>query len=128
MEDVFIWDADPSGRYTPKAGYIKFSEDGVQRVLIWWWKSLGKIKSPPNTINFMWCVLENKAPTWENLQKICFQRPGWCALCQDDGEFVTHIFVHCPFIKEVWRECQKALVLECIWEGNSVLQAWENWR
>ena len=24
-DDVLIWDVDPSGKYTPKAGYIKLS-------------------------------------------------------------------------------------------------------
>ena len=68
-------------------------------------------KNPTKNHIFMWCVLENKEPTWGNLQKRCFQGPGWCALCKVEGEFVTHIFVHCPFIKEVWREFQKVVGL-----------------
>ena len=54
-EHALIWDADPAGRYTPKAGYIKLSADGVQGDLIWWWKALWKIKRPPKTRVFMWC-------------------------------------------------------------------------
>ena len=90
---------DPGGRYTPKAGYIKLSADVFQRVLIWWWKKPWKIKSPPKTRIFMWCVLENKAPTWDNLQKRCFQGLGWCDLCKADGESIIHLFLHHPFIK-----------------------------
>ena len=70
-DDVLIWDLDSGGRYTPKAGYIKLSVDGFQRVMIWWWK----INCPPKARLFMWCVLENKVSVWDNLQKRCFNGP-----------------------------------------------------
>ena len=76
----------------------------------------------------MWCVLENKAPTWDNLQKRSFQGLGWCRLCKSDGESVSHLFLQCPFIKEVWKECSRSLGFPCRWESNTVLQAWENRR
>ena len=41
---------------------------------------------------------------------------------------MTHLSLHCPYIKEVWKECSKALELVCRWEGVSVLLAWEKWR
>ena len=41
---------------------------------------------------------------------------------------MTHLFLHFPYIKEVWKECSKALGLICRWEGVSILLAWENWR
>ena len=66
-EDELIWDVDSSGNYTSKDGYIKLSADVIQRDPIWQWKKLWKIKSPPKTRIFMWCVLENKALTWDNL-------------------------------------------------------------
>ena len=75
-EDVLVWDSAPNGKDTPKAGYIKLSGQGVDRDVVWWWKSLWKINFPPKTKLFMWCVLENKAPSWDNLQKRCFHGPG----------------------------------------------------
>ena len=27
--DELVWDVDPSGRYTPKGGYLKLSVDGL---------------------------------------------------------------------------------------------------
>ena len=41
---------------------------------------------------------------------------------------MMHLFLQCPYIKEVWGECSKAFGIPCIWEGLSILQAWENWR
>ena len=34
-DDVLIWDADQSGKYTPKAGYIKLSVVGANRDEVW---------------------------------------------------------------------------------------------
>ena len=28
----------------------------------------------------------------------------------------------------MWKECSKNFGIPCIWEGLSILQAWENWR
>ena len=55
-------DVGPCDVYTPNMGYISLRADGMQRELVWWWNKLWKIKSPPKTKIFMWCVLENKAP------------------------------------------------------------------
>ena len=68
-EDVLIWDSAPGGKYTPKDGYLKINAFGFERGLAWWWKKLWKIQSPPKTRLFLWCVLENKVPTWDNLQE-----------------------------------------------------------
>ena len=68
-EDSLIWDVDQSGKYTPKEDYIKLGVEGMNRVVVWWWKTLWKIHCPPKTRLFMWRVLENKVSCWENLQK-----------------------------------------------------------
>ena len=87
-----------------------------------------KIHSPPKTRLFLWCVLENKVPTWDNLQKRGFQGSGSCVLCK--AESVIHLFLTCPYCVQVWKECVKllGLGLECRWEGDSILLAWENWK
>jgi hypothetical protein len=32
--------------------------------------------------NLMWFILNNRAPTWEVLQKKKINGPSWCILCQ----------------------------------------------
>ena len=76
----------------------------------------------------MWCVLENKAPCWDNLQKRSFQGLGWCILCKNATESVQRLFFTCPYIIAVWKECSKIYGLPCRWEGINILQTWENWR
>ena len=67
QEDVLIWDLDPEGVYTPKAGYLKLSAEVGVREEVWWWRSLWKVKCPSKARLFMWCVLENRVPTCDIL-------------------------------------------------------------
>ena len=124
---MIVWDFDPSGIYSPRAGYKKLSVGAVLGDERWWWKKLWKLHCPPKTRIFMWCVLENKVPTWDVLQHRSFQGPGWCCLCKADDELVNHLFLSCPFIKGVWLECSRLLGLLCRWEGLNVSQAWDAW-
>ena len=39
-----------------------------------------------------------------------------------------HLFLLCPYIIEVWKECTNIFGIQCHWKGLSILQAWENWR
>ena len=69
QEDSLVWDADPGGAYSPKAGYLFLSAGVEQRDESWWWKPLWRLKCPAKTKLFMWCVLNNKLPTWDVLHK-----------------------------------------------------------
>ena len=50
--------------------------------LVWWWNQLWKLKCPGKAKLLFWSILENKAPTWDILQNIFLEGPGFCALCQ----------------------------------------------
>ena len=93
QEDLLVWEADPEGVYTPKMGYLCLSVGVENRVDVWWWRSLWKLKCPAKTKLFMWCVLNNKVPTWDVLQKRSFQGPGWCVLCKRELESTSHLFL-----------------------------------
>lgn len=75
----------------------------------------------------MWCAMENKVPTWDNIQKRNKQGPGWCYLCKNEEESTLHLFLGCPYIREVWRECTRLLGINCIWNGPSLQRAWHFW-
>jgi len=126
-EDSLVWEADPGGKYSPKAGYIFLSSDAEPRAQAWWWKSLWKLNCPAKTKLFMWCTLENKVPTWDNLQKRSFQGPGWCVLCKRAQESITHLFLSCSYSVDVWKECSTLVGRPCQWTGASIGDAWEDW-
>jgi len=126
-EDTLIWDKDPSGIYTPKAGYSAISLESLLHDAKWWWKSLWKLKCPPKSKIFMWCILENKVPTWDKLQKRNVYGPGWCCLCKNAEETITHLFLQCKFVAAVWEECSKLSSFHYRWEGLDMEQAWKLW-
>jgi hypothetical protein len=66
-EDELILDPSPYGSYSPKLGYLKYNPDLGLQEPVWWWRNLWKVKSPAKTRLFMWNVLQNKVPTWDNL-------------------------------------------------------------
>jgi len=126
-EDSLVWEEDPNGNYSPKAGYTLLSSEEEQRAQVWWWKSLWKLSCPAKTKLFMWCVLENKAPTWDNLQKRSLQGPGWCVLCKRAQESISHLFLSCSYSVDVWKECSNLVGSPCQWSGVSIGAAWEDW-
>jgi len=126
-EDILIWEKDPGGIYTPKAGYRAISLESIHHDSKWWWKKLWKLKCPPKSKIFMWCILENKVPTWDNLQKRNMNGPGWCCLCRNGEESISHLFLQCRFVDEVWKECSKISSFHFRWDGLEVEQAWKNW-
>jgi hypothetical protein len=50
----------------------------------WWGKPLWKQKCPAKSKLFMWLLLHNKAPTWENIQIRNFVGPSICSPCKQD--------------------------------------------
>lgn len=127
QEDTLVWEVDPGGVYSPKAGYLALCTGLTQRVAVWWWKPLWKLKCPAKTKLFMWCILYNKASTWDVLQKRSFQGPGWCVLCKKELESSMHLFLTCPYILDVWKEVSILIGFNCQWEGETVGDAWLSW-
>jgi hypothetical protein len=64
-----VWSLNPSRVYLPKLGYKALVEEGREDQHVWWWKVLWKLKSPSKSKIFMWLILNNRAPTWDILQK-----------------------------------------------------------
>lgn len=125
--DELIWEHHPSGRYTPKHGYIQLNVNIHNRDLVWWWKHLWTLKCPGKAKLLAWAILENKAPTWDILQKRFIQGPGYCPLCKEAAETSSHIFVHCRFTQAVWADICKHLELNVNWWGMDFHEAFQLW-
>lgn len=125
--DELIWDYDLHGSYTPKLGYQRLIVDLLGRPTVWWWKRIWKFKCLAKTRLFMWCVLENKVPTWDVLQRRCFAGTGWCPLCKNELENMSHLFISCPFSVQVWAEVSRRLNHGCIWQGETVNVVFHSW-
>lgn len=40
---------------------------------------------------------------------------------------LSHIFLQCPFVKQIWSESIQTLEQACVWQGQNIEQAWRNW-
>lgn len=50
----------------------------------------------------MWFLLENKVPTWDNIQKRHLEGPNSNSPCKYKVETMVHLSMECPYIKCVW--------------------------
>eukprot|EP00253_Pinus_taeda_P007836 PITA_07836 len=125
--DQLVWAHADSGSYSPKAGYSFLMTKKGWEEPAWWAKPLWKLKCPKKSRLFFWCILKKKVPSWDILQARFKQGPGRCPLCKNESETILHLFLNCPFTKKVWEEVQGLLKKHIIWEGGSILAAWEVW-
>jgi hypothetical protein len=126
-EDDIVWQHNPHGVYTPKAGYTQLNIDLLQQEPSWWWKGVWKQKFPLKAHLFLWCLIKNKVPTWDKMRSRHLEGSGWCALCRSDEESTTHLFLKCPFILQIWVECSGVLNQVCRWKGPNIEEAWREW-
>ena len=93
----------------------------------WWNKSIWKLKCPAKTRLFFWCILHNKVPTWDFLQKRGKQGPSWCSLCKSADENTQHLFLFCPFNSSLWAETLSLINIPLLWHGDDISKAWNHW-
>jgi hypothetical protein len=82
QEDSLIWYVNPVEGYAPKHGYSALIQENIVASPLWWGITPRKKKFPTKSKLFIWLLLLNKFPTWENLQKINFVGPSRCPLCK----------------------------------------------
>ncbi|CAL1406321.1 unnamed protein product [Linum trigynum] len=57
---------------------------------------------PPKVCSFIWTVYYRKILTQDVLKKKGWSFPNRCALCGCFEESIDHLFISCPFSREVW--------------------------
>jgi hypothetical protein len=82
-----------------------------------------KLKSPTKSKKIVWVILNNRAPTWDILQKITVVGLGWCILCQKVEETNKHIIMTCPFTKEVLKGVERMIGYQNVWLGDDTEEA-----
>lgn len=127
MEDSLVWTKALDDKYSPKVGYSFICAEVFAQDVKWWWRGIWKIHCPAKKKLLWWATLENKIPTWDNLQKRSFVGPGWCSLCQHDLESGLHLFLNCPLSQVVWVEALSLLNLKSAWSGPTLEEAFFIW-
>lgn len=83
----------------------------------WWAKSLCNLKGPAKSKLCFWCVLLQKVPTWDFLQRRGRIGPGRGPLCKDTAETVQHLFLLFSFNSSLWAEMLSMINVPYRWEG-----------
>ena len=105
-EDSFIWHPLPSGIYTTRSRYNSVANGSrEQREVVSpnefnWIKDVWNLSCSPKLKTFLWSVLRDAIPLGENLQRRGITDVR-CPRCKEI-ESPLHIFLLCPFAKEVW--------------------------
>jgi hypothetical protein len=125
--DELIWGFNKQGGYyTAKLGYQAMFSVGEVAVW-WWWKTLWKVKAPPKSKFLMWLSLSDKVLTWDLLQRRGKVGPSRCPLCKLHEESNSHIFLHCSYSCQVWREVEGFLGFDSLWHGLNIEACFQSW-
>jgi hypothetical protein len=116
-----------NSEYTAKLGYKAKMEKEMERETSWWWPVVWKLENPLKAKIFMWLALENKILTWDNCQKRNMQGPRRCNLCKNNEESLDHLFVNCPFTREVWKKLLLINSGKNRWEQRSLIDCFHSW-
>lgn len=125
--DELRWVYSRSGIYIPKFGYNLQMDRRVGEIRHWWFKPLWKLSCPVKSRLFFWCILRNKVPTWDYLQKRNKHGPCWCSLYKIFEESSSHVFLTYPFSIRTWEIFLNTVRTSSHWFGVSLEDAWKNW-
>ncbi|KAL4586442.1 hypothetical protein LXL04_011078 [Taraxacum kok-saghyz] len=100
-EDKWTWQLETHGDFSVKSLRRKWETENLQELQYkHWWNSWVPIK-----VNFLgWRAALNRLPVKAELRKRHVQLPDHlCGFCNTEEETCEHLFLQCPWAKEVWR-------------------------
>lgn len=96
--DVLNWKLEFSGQYSVKSAYRllqsqkgDWNSDSYANL----WKSVWKIKAPPQVLNLIWRAGTYCLPTLVQLQSKQVNISNMCPVCKDGVETIFHALVQC---------------------------------
>ena len=93
------WKLTADGIYSARSAYhAQFfgSTDSIFPTKVW------KVWAPTKCKFFMWLVLQDRVWTAARLQQRGWPNEYFCQLCHRNLETVDHLFIECPFVRQVW--------------------------
>ena len=106
-QESYVWPLTKTRAYSVKSGYFSLEQAGSSLStnvdVDWNWKKL--IWNPPLLPKlkfFLWRVVQNVAPSGENLKRRGLLTNTSCVRC-GELESIDHILFHWKFAKETWK-------------------------
>lgn len=79
-------------------------EEGVDRSISVFWKSMWKLKVPPKVKDLLWRACSNCLPTKTILRSRHVSIDAVCPYCQSQRETISHCLVECSFAQSCWHQ------------------------
>jgi hypothetical protein len=99
LADRFVWRWSSDGNFSVSSTYRAFFVGSTRMLGA---KELWRTKAPPKVKMFFWLALHRRLWTVERRKRHGLQDEDGCALCDQEPETVSHLFVGCVFSRQVW--------------------------
>lgn len=116
-----------NGIYALKIGYIALIMHKKLEPSPTWWRDIWKLKAPPRTRLFFWCVLKDIIPTGEHLTHRSIYGPSWCSFCKAASETIVHLFLQCSAIRTIWNNISSHIGFSSYYSGDDIIGTWADW-
>jgi hypothetical protein len=109
-EDEWGWRPELGGEFSVRSAYALVSGLLIDRVILSTdaqtvFNAIWKCYAPSKVLGFVWMLLHDRVPTRLNLfrRKVITEIGDTsCVFCGEETETVTHLFLYCKFISQVW--------------------------
>ena len=116
-EDTLIWTKSRSRRFFVRSAYFLQLEIEKQSnassastsdhtKIHSFWKGIWSSTIPPKIKSFIWRACNDSLPTRTKLFDRKISNSFSCALCNDEAETNSHLFLECSFAQSVWLQTQ----------------------
>jgi hypothetical protein len=121
-----IWSLYGFGKFDVCSYYAKLTD---MNDISFPWKSIWSVKAPRQVSSFIWTTAWGKILTNDNLIKRGYSLVSWCCMCQQSGEIVEHLLLHCDIASGLWNVVFAVfgihwVMLKMVAE---LLFGWQNW-
>ncbi|GKV41862.1 hypothetical protein SLEP1_g49342 [Rubroshorea leprosula] len=121
--DRWEWIHDKGGQYSTKSAYALLSRERVDLKEEKTYKRIWNPILPSKISAFNWQLVLDKIPTKANLVRrgiIKDVAESKCALCNEEEEDATHLFLKCKIARWIWKACSK-------WWGSKMMVNSDCW-
>ncbi|WMV27348.1 hypothetical protein MTR67_020733 [Solanum verrucosum] len=124
-EDSLVWNVGSKGCFTVNSAYEDLHTVGFEEVE-WPWKMIWKTKIPYKVNCFTWLLAKETVLTHENLNKRGVHLCSRCFLCEEQGETVNHLFLHCKWTTQLCQMFTNMREIKWVKPGRikEVLKCW----